>query len=123
MHQDFPPSAKELPAYKCHKTVKALKIKAILNPNEGIDGEDDGERLLTFSDEGYEACVFLMDAEYMRKHKPVIGGYYVVYDDGYKSFSPAKAFEEGYMKVILPTVQQAGKQHADMNCGESQTDD
>lgn len=26
-------------------------------------------------------------------------GYYVVYDDGYKSWSPAKAFEEGYTKI------------------------
>ena len=36
----------------------------------------------------------------MEKHKPHAGGYYVVYDDGYKSFSPAKAFEEGYR--LLP---------------------
>lgn len=26
-------------------------------------------------------------------------GYYVVYTDGYVSWSPAKAFEEGYTKV------------------------
>ena len=37
--------------------------------------------------------------EYMDKHKPEVSGYYVVYKDGYKSFSPAKAFEEGYTKV------------------------
>ena len=33
---------------------------------------------------------------YMHKHKPEVGGYYVVYEDGYKSFSPAGAFESGY---------------------------
>ena len=27
---------------------------------------------------------------------PEVGGYYVVYEDGYKSFSPAGAFESGY---------------------------
>lgn len=26
-------------------------------------------------------------------------GYYVVYDGGYKSFSPAEAFEGGYTKI------------------------
>ncbi|MCX6845050.1 MAG: hypothetical protein NTU84_00535 [Verrucomicrobia bacterium] len=34
--------------------------------------------------------------DYVHKHKPEVGGYYVVYADGYKSYSPAKAFEEGY---------------------------
>ena len=88
-----------LPRYRCHKEVEALKIKAIVNPNEGIPEEDDGERLLNFSDDGFEAAVFLVDADYMRRHKPRAGGYYVVYKDGYKSFSPAEAFEEGYTKL------------------------
>lgn len=35
----------------------------------------------------------------MRKHKPEVGGYYVVYKDGYKSFSPAAAFDEGYTLI------------------------
>ena len=34
--------------------------------------------------------------EYVAKHKLEVGGYYVVYEDGYKSFSPASAFESGY---------------------------
>jgi hypothetical protein len=33
------------------------------------------------------------------KHKPEVGGYYVVYKEGYKSFSPAGAFEEGYALI------------------------
>ncbi len=37
--------------------------------------------------------------DYMRKHQPKIGGYFVVYKDGYKSFSPAEAFEEGYTRI------------------------
>ena len=28
-----------------------------------------------------------------------VGGYYVVYTGGYKSWSPAEAFEDGYTKV------------------------
>jgi hypothetical protein len=42
---------------------------------------------------------FIVSAEYLSKHKPEVGGYYVLYRDGYKSFSPAKAFEEGYGKI------------------------
>jgi hypothetical protein len=30
---------------------------------------------------------------------PSVGGYYVVYDDGYKSYSPSEAFEGGYTKI------------------------
>lgn len=33
------------------------------------------------------------------KHNPQIGWYYVVYEDGYVSFSPAGAFEGGYTKI------------------------
>ena len=91
--------SRRLPLYRCHKQVRALKIKAIMNPNEGIPDEDDGERLLTFSDECFTAAVFLVDATYMRKHQPEVGGYYVVYEDGYKSFSPAEAFEGGYTRI------------------------
>ena len=35
----------------------------------------------------------------IHKNKPFVGGYYVVYKDGYKSFSPADAFEDGYSKL------------------------
>jgi hypothetical protein len=34
--------------------------------------------------------------DWYKKHTPACGGYYVKYADGYASFSPAKAFEEGY---------------------------
>lgn len=36
------------------------------------------------------------DAEFYTKHKPEAGSYYVIYEDGYTSISPAKAFEDGY---------------------------
>ena len=78
----------ELPKYKCHKEVWALKIKMI-----GVNSQD-GSGLITPEDKRYSA--FEVSAEYMAKHNPVYGGYYVVYPDGYKSFSPAEAFEGGY---------------------------
>lgn len=80
----------EMPRYKCHKKVWALKIKSIDDPNAATDGS----RLLHFEEHGYgPLCV---DGAYMDKHRPVVGGYYVVYSDGYKSFSPAAVFEAGY---------------------------
>lgn len=71
--------------YVCHKEVHADIIRSIEKNSDG------------------EGCLFLgntpftyVSAEYMRKHEPHVGGYYVVYEDGYKSFSPAAAFEKGY---------------------------
>ena len=88
-----------LPKYKCHKEVHALKIKSIFNPNEGLDQEDDGERVITFSDSGCEALAFLVDRGYIQKHKPYVGGYFVVYADGYRSFSPPDVFADGYTRI------------------------
>lgn len=79
----------EMPKYKCHKEVWALKIKSIV-----IDGE---MAMITPEEDRYSP--FEVDFEYMQKHKPHVGGYYVVYEDGYKSFSPAKQFETGYKKI------------------------
>ena len=90
----------EMPRYKCHKEVWALKIGKIHLDQEDArqEGRDtDGHATITPEESGY--AQFRVDAEYMRKHKPVVGGYYVVYADGYKSFSPTKAFDDGYTKV------------------------
>lgn len=82
---------RELPKYKSHKIVHALKIL-----NIDLDLAT-GAAVITPAEEVYGP--FPVDAEYMGKHKPRIGGYYVVYEDGYKSWSPAEAFESGYAKI------------------------
>jgi len=87
----------EMPRYKCHKEVWALKIKAIKRDGEGEYRETDGSATITPEEADY--APFKVDAAYMHKHKPQVGGYYVVYDDGYKSWSPAAAFEEGYTRI------------------------
>ena len=87
----------EMPKYKCHKEVWALKIASILLDSDTAKIENremDGSAMITPKEAGY--APFKVDAEYLRKHKPAEGGYYVVYADGYKSFSPADAFEGGY---------------------------
>lgn len=87
----IPQAMMELPRYKSHKIVHALKIH-----NIDVDLAS-GAAVITPEDQGYGP--FGVEAEYMGKHKPRIGGYYVVYDDGYKSWSPADAFEKGYVKL------------------------
>ena len=90
---------REMPRYKCHKEVWALKIKAVEQaPADQERCHAGGDWYLVPEDEGYGPVLVGHD-EYVAKHKPEAGGYYVVYADGYKSFSPAKAFEDGYSKV------------------------
>jgi hypothetical protein len=91
---------KEMPKYKCHKTVHALQI-------EKLELEGDGGAILTPADERY--APFKIPVEYMDKHNPQEGGYYVVYHDGYKSYSPADAFEDGYELVEEETKKKKSK--------------
>ena len=72
----------QMPRYKCRKTVWALKIARV----EG--------NVIYPEDEAY--APFKVSNEYLEKHSPYAGGYFVQYKDGYISFSPAEAFEEGY---------------------------
>jgi hypothetical protein len=92
-----PQDGREMPRYNCHKQVWALKIAKIVRDGEGENRETDGSAFIYPAEAGY--APFRVDSEFMRKHGPKEGGYYVVYKDGYKSFSPAQAFEEGYTLV------------------------
>lgn len=73
----------QLEKYKCHKIVQAARILGI-----SLTGE------LAFGTDNF----ILKDKKWLDKFKPGVGGYFVVYEDGYESYSPAKAFEEGYSK-------------------------
>lgn len=90
-----------LPRWRCIKVVEAFKIGDIV----GLQAEE-----LTADDEPKAdgAMIYPEDTrlspvtvtrEYMDKHKPQVGGYFVRYNDGYESWSPAKAFEEGYRPI------------------------
>jgi len=81
---------RQMRQYQSHKKVWALKIERI-NISEAIGGG------LLHVEQGF--APINIDKEYINKHQPKVGGYYVVYKDGYKSFSPAKAFEEGYSLI------------------------
>lgn len=83
-----------LPEWQCHKIVKAGKIIAIK------DNADDSAMLgvaaATAEQPDVPPISVLMGDAWMVKHNPSVGGYFVVYEDGYLSYSPADAFESGY---------------------------
>lgn len=91
---------KEMPRYRCHKEVWALRIREIVRDCDVAKGsgrETDGSAMITPEEKGY--APFKVSEAYMRKHNPSVGGYYVVYDDGYESYSPQHAFEQGYKRT------------------------
>lgn len=106
--QECSTQANPLPQWVCHKVVQAVKITSIhrFEPTEADDlvSAEDLQRWLDKSGgarlDHDEACpaVFVSYA-YLLKHSPVVGGYFVRYEDGYESFSPAAAFEGGYTRV------------------------
>lgn len=83
--------SREMPKYRCHKEVWALKIKDILYTSSGSGA------VIIPEDQGHSN--FRVSTGYIEKHKPTVGGYYVQYRGGYESFSPAISFEEGYSKI------------------------
>jgi len=79
------PEERQMPRYKSHKTVWALEIKDITDFR------------LHFVDEGFASIE--IDPKMTARYTPVPGDFYVQYEDGYISFSPRKAFLDGYIKV------------------------
>lgn len=86
--------AREMPRYKSHKTVHALKIKAVERYFNHAKSDEDIRLLVEDGFAPIDGC-----GEICLRYIPSPGDYYVVYDDGYKSVSPAKAFEDGYTRI------------------------
>jgi hypothetical protein len=89
-----------MPRYVSHKQVWALEIATVGRPGLTADHRPLGHPescVLTFRDNGFEPLV--APGEMFSRYKPVSGDFYVVYADGYRSFSPRKAFLEGYTRV------------------------
>lgn len=76
----------QLADWKCHKVVKAGKI---IERHDGVFKVEDIN--------GTVCAVHMPESAFARGY-PQDGDYIVIYEDGYKSWSPAKAFEEGYTK-------------------------
>ena len=73
--------------YKSHKTVYAGRIISIEDGEVSYLELETGER-------------FSVSYKWYTKHSPEVGGYFVQYEDGYESYSPANAFELGYTQEL-----------------------
>jgi len=80
----------KMPRYRCIKCVSAAKITTLLTH---VDGVLDLE-MVGPNGEKYKTR---MSADWNRQHMPDKGGFLVLYDDGYMSYSPARPFDEGYV--------------------------
>lgn len=81
-------STPDLPLWQCHKRVRAAKIHHVSMI---------GAKALLFFEPGQGSAE--VEQAWLAKHMPRSGGYFVVYEDGYQSYSPAEAFEQGYRLV------------------------
>lgn len=84
---------REFPRYKCHKEVWAIKIASVERNPDGVSATIDP------AEPGYGP--FQVDSDWMRRFggDETDMGYYIVYQDRYTSWSPSKAFEEGYTLI------------------------
>lgn len=78
-----------MPAYVSHKKVWALKIEKV-----HVDEQGHGVALV-FENRQFGLRAFTAD-QLKNRPNPEAGMYMVQYEDGYISFSPGKAFEDGY---------------------------
>ena len=86
----------EIPEYVCHKRVRAAKITRINHDMGGDRARADGDPWrLDLDNNSY----VIVEAAWFAKHSPKEGGYFVRYQDGYESWSPADAFDSGYTRA------------------------
>lgn len=94
----------EMPRYKCHKEVHALKIERIRH-GHSREGERKYNSCVFYpEDKAYEPIEVKGDwcsdkVKLDNPDDPTDCGYIVIYADGYSSWSPSKAFEEGYTRL------------------------
>lgn len=78
------------PKWQSHKVVEAFEIEEIVFLELG------GAVLRGRVGHSGPALTREVDARYVDKHGPQVGGFWVRYEDGYESWSPAQAFKQGY---------------------------
>lgn len=84
-----------LRTYRCHKIVQAGEIKS-LEQQEGSDGKTATVRHAVLEDGSRYGS-----KELFARGTPAVGDFIVIYDDGYVSWSPRKAFLDGYSPIDL----------------------
>lgn len=81
------------PEYESHKVVRAARIMV-------VDTEFPGDPVLWVRPEGRASEVNdrFIPTHIGMLHEARVGDWAMLYPDGYKSISPAEAFEEGYVR-------------------------
>ncbi len=87
----------QLPRWQSHKKVWADKIV-------GISKADNNQQPVMPDDSGivwHLACGAFIHVSFalIARGSPSVGDYYVLYEDSYQSWSPAKAFDSGYTRL------------------------
>ena len=81
---------KDAPNYLCTKQVRALKIKSVELRKDRLPYHG----VLTPERDNYME-IWVSD-QFIERHNPQPGDYFVLYKDGYTSISPPEPFEKGY---------------------------
>lgn len=81
------------PEYESHKVVRAAKIVWV-----GLSAPGNAEIVIAVEPEEGASREYFEPTVPAMKEKAEVGGYAMLYPDGFKSISPQKAFEEGYTK-------------------------
>lgn len=89
---DVPAGMMDLPRYKSHKTVWALKIASVVDCGTDTTTDETPIVEIHFESTGYAP----MKINLRSKPTSSAGWYFVQYEDGYTSFSPAPQFEAGH---------------------------
>ena len=80
-----------LPKYRCHKIVEAAPIWMIGTPSP--------RHILVKLGDAAVREIEIDPAKLFARYTPVLGDYFVIYEDGYQSISPKAAFEAGYTRI------------------------
>ena len=78
----------ELATYQSVKKVLAGQITEVVQAGCYVQNGDGGTAILRIYPENMTT-----------RFTPVVGDYWVIYEDGYQSLSPRGAFENGYMLI------------------------
>ena len=81
---------KVYPLYKGQEAVRAFKIKSVFPTSYCW---------ATIIPEDEKLAEKEVNSEFVNTHRPEAGGYFVVYKDGYETYSTARVFEGGYAKA------------------------
>lgn len=93
-----------MPQYQSHKKVWAIKIASVENLGPDTTTDESAIVLVRFEGNQFAPRKFNLRG----KPTPEAGWYFVQYEDGYESFSPGKAFEEGNTLMTANTARWQG---------------